>query len=279
MPVSPSEFEYLQRMLYKQAGLVLDKGKEYLVEARLIPLARSEGFPSFNVMIDTMKKSLTSDLHKKVVEAMTTNETSFFRDLHPFESLKNQIMPALISRRTKERRLNFWCGAASTGQEPYSISMMLREHFPTILSWDFKFLATDLNTEVLERARSGPYRQMEVNRGLPAPLLVKYFREKSTLWEIHEDIRKMVDYREMNLAETWLPMAKLDVVFLRNVMIYFDIEMKKTILKKIRSMLAPDGYLFLGGAETTVNLDDGFEPVVYGRATCYRLVGAKILDK
>lgn len=278
MAVSVSEFEYLKTLLYKQAGLVLDPGKEYLVEARLMPLARTEGYATFNVMIDTMKKTPVGEIHKKVVEAMTTNETSFYRDLHPFESLKNLILPGLISRRAKERRLNFWCGAASTGQEPYSISMMLREHFPAVLSWDFKFLATDLNTEVLDRARLGRYRQMEVNRGLPAQLLVKYFKERATLWEIHEDIRKMVDYREMNLAETWLPMPKLDVVFLRNVMIYFDIEMKKTILKKIRSMLAPDGYLFLGGAETTVNLDDGFEPVVYGRSTCYRLIGAKNLD-
>ena len=257
--------------------MVLDKGKEYLVEARLMPLARAEGFNTFNEMIETMKKSLNSGIHKKVVEAMTTNETSFYRDLHPFESLRTLILPSLISRRAKERRLNFWCGAASTGQEPYSISMLLKEHFPTLSTWDVKFLATDLNTEVLDRARTGRYRQMEVNRGLPAPLLVKYFTEKSTLWEVREEIRKMVEYKEMNLAENWLPMPKLDVVFLRNVMIYFDIDMKKKILGKIRSLLAPDGYLFLGGAETTVNLDDQFEPVVFGRATCYRLLGAKNL--
>lgn len=271
MPVSPSEFQFLQTLLRNQAGLVLDNGKEYLVEARLAPLARIEGFATFNQMLDTLKNKPVNGMHKKVVDAMTTNETSFFRDLHPFETLRKEILPVLITRRANERRLSIWCGAASTGQEPYSIAMVLREHFPFLSSWNVKMLATDLNTEVLDRARSGRYRQMEVNRGLPAPLLVKYFRERATLWEIHEEIRKMVEFREMNLTTAWPAMPRMDVVFLRNVMIYFDVEMKKAILAKIRALLAPDGYLFLGGAETSVNLDDQFEPVTLGRATCYRL--------
>ncbi len=271
MPVAPHEFQYLSTLLRSSAGLVLDAGKEYLVEARLAPLATTEGFKSLNEMIATARISPINGMHRKIVDAMTTNETSFFRDFHPFETLRTNIFPALIARRASRRTLNIWCGAASTGQEPYSIAMVMHEHFPWLSNWTVRMLATDLNTEVLDRARSGRFRQLEVNRGLPAPLLVKYFHKRATLWEIRDEIRRMVDFREMNLATSWPSMPRLDLVFLRNVMIYFDTDMKRTILGKIRSLLEPDGYLFLGSSETTINLDDQFEPVTLDKTTCYKL--------
>jgi chemotaxis protein methyltransferase CheR len=274
MPVTPSEFSYIQTLIRNHAGLVLDPGKEYLVDSRLDPLARSEGFATIGAMLEKIRLQPLNGTHRKIVDAMTTNETSFFRDIHPFEALKKEIVPGLISRRASERQLNIWCGAASTGQEPYSIAILLREHFPLLASWKIRMLATDINNEVLERARSGRYRQMEVNRGLPAPLLVKYFKDNASIWEIREDIRAMIEFREMNLIQTWWPMPKLDLVFLRNVMIYFDVETKKMILGKIRSLLSPDGFLFLGSAETTLNLDDNFESVMFGKVMCYRLRSA-----
>jgi len=271
MAVLSADFQYLQLLLHVNAGLVLDKGKEYLVEARLDPLARIEGFASIGALIDSIRHKPLNGIHRKVIDAMTTNETSFFRDFYPFEALRTDVIPQLISKGGLQRRLNIWCGAASTGQEPYSIAMLLREHFPTLAGWTIRMLATDINAEVIQRAKSGRYRQMEVNRGLPAPMLVKYFRERAAMWEIREDIRAMVEFREMNLTQPWPALPKCELVFLRNVMIYFDVETKRAILAKIRNILAPGGYLFLGNAETTLNLDDHYERAVFGKVVCYKL--------
>jgi chemotaxis protein methyltransferase CheR len=210
-------------------------------------------------------------LHRKVVDAMTTNETSFFRDIHPFDMLKKYLLPELISRNSAKRQLNFWCGATSTGQEPYSVMMTIAENFPELLAWDFKFVSTDLCTNVLARAKTGRFSQLEVNRGLPAALLTKYFSRQGTEWEFRADLRKRFDFRELNLVQEWPWMPPLDVVFLRNVLIYFDIETKKSILAKVRRFLRPGGYLLLGGAETTLNIDDAFERVAFDRTACYRL--------
>jgi chemotaxis protein methyltransferase CheR len=185
--------------------------------------------------------------------------------------LRKSIIPELIARRSQERQLNFWCGAASTGQEVYSVLMLISEHFPELLKWDFKFIATDLCGEVLNRARSGRFNQLEVNRGLPATLLVKYFTRQNGEWEIREDLRRRVEFREMNLVKEWPLLPSLDIVFLRNVLIYFDVETKKTILGKIRRLLKPGAYLMLGGAETTFNVDDAFERTVIDKTTCYRV--------
>jgi chemotaxis protein methyltransferase CheR len=210
-------------------------------------------------------------LHRQAVEALTTNETSFFRDFHPFEALKKFALPDLIARRAAERELSIWCAACSSGQEPYSLAMLIREGFPQLASWKVTILGTDLSTEILARAREGRYSQLEVNRGLPASLLVKYFQKQGGEWYLRDDIRRMVDYQSVNLASAWPFLLPVDVVMMRNVLIYFGVETKKEILAKMRRVLKPDGYLFLGAAETTFSIDDSFELVQFERATCYRV--------
>ena len=264
------DFDFVRSYVRDQAAIVLEPGKEYLVESRLQTLARKEQIASVDELVAQLRAKPNSPLHRKVVDAMTTNETSFFRDIHPFDALRKSILPELLARNGQERKLNFWCGAASTGQEPYSVLMMMAEHFPALLGWDMKFIATDLSREVIARAKAGRYNQLEVNRGLPASLLVKHFTRQGAEWEIREELRKRVDYRELNLIGDWPWMPQLDIVFMRNVLIYFDIETKKAILAKIRRLLRPGGYLLLGGAETTLNLDEGFERVPLEKTTCYR---------
>jgi chemotaxis protein methyltransferase CheR len=268
------DFDYVRAFVRDEAAIVLEPGKEYLVESRLQTLARKENFTSIDELVARLRAAPKSDLYHKVIEAMTTNETSFFRDINPFEALKKTILPDLMISRAATRRLNFWCGAASTGQEPFSVMMLIAENFPELLKWDLKFIATDINTEVLTRARTGRYSQLEMNRGLPATLLVKYFGRKDGEWEFREDLRRRVEFREMNLVKTWPVFPPMDVVFLRNVLIYFDVETKKTIFTQIRRLLRPDGYLLLGGAETTFNVDDSFERALIEKTSCYRLKAA-----
>lgn len=268
--MKPADFDYVRNYVRSQAAIVIEPGKEYLVESRLATLARKEKIASIDLLVEQLRARPGSELHRRVVDAMTTNETSFFRDINPFEALKKHILPELIEKRRTERQLNFWCGAASTGQECYSVLMTLAENFPEVLQWNFNFVATDLSLEVLAQAQSGLYSQLEVNRGLPATLLVKYFKRNGSSWEFDPVLRKKVVFKELNLTHTWPFMPAMDVVFLRNVLIYFDVETKKTILAKVRRLLRPGGYLFLGGAETTLNLDDAFERVVFDKATCYR---------
>ena len=265
------DFDYIRNFVRDQAAIVLEPGKEYLVESRLQTLAREENLNSLDALIGKLRADPKNGLHRKVVDAMTTNETSFFRDFHPFEALRKSLLPELMARRAQERQLHYWCGAASTGQEPYSVLMLLAEHFPELLQWDFKFIATDLCGKVLARARSGRFNQLEVNRGLPAPLLVKYFVRQGAEWEFREDLRRRVEFRELNLVKDWPCLPLLDIVFLRNVMIYFDVETKKAILANARRLLRPGGYLLLGGAETTFNVDDAFERVTFDKTSCYRV--------
>jgi len=266
------DFDYVREYVREQAAIVLEPGKEYLVESRLHTLARREKIESPDHLVAQLRASpKSSELHRKVVDAMTTNETSFFRDIHPFEGLKAHILPALMKLRGADCQLNVWCGAASTGQEPFSVMMTIAENFPELLKWNLKYIATELCQDAMARAKAGRFSQLEVNRGLPASLLVKYFSRQGAEWEFREDLRKRVDFREMNLIKEWVWMPPLDIVFLRNVLIYFDIPTKKTILAKVRKLLRPGGFLLLGGAETTFNLDDSFERVVFDKTTCYRV--------
>ena len=266
-----TDFDYVRAYVRDQAAIVIEPGKEYLVESRLQTLARKENIVSIEALVQEMRADPNHGLHRKVLDAMTTNETSFFRDLHPFEVLRKTILPELIAKRGADRQLNIWCGAASTGQESYSVMLLIAEHFPDLLQWQLSFTATDLCKEVLARARSGRFSQLEVNRGLPAALLIKHFTRQGDDWEFSDALRRRVDFKEMNLIKDWLLMPPLDIVFMRNVLIYFDVETKRVILGKIRAMLRPGGYLFLGGAETTLNLDDAFERVAFEKTTCYRV--------
>lgn len=276
MPITSAEFEYVRTMIYAKAGIVLEPGKEYLVETRLAAVVRREKLPGVSQLIARLKGSAHDPLHKAVLDCMTTNETSFFRDIKPFEALKANVIPDLMKRRMATRTLNFWCAAASTGQEPYTICMTLREHFPQLADWRMTFVATDLSRDVLEKARSGRYSQMEVNRGLPAAYLVKYFQRAGMEWQIKDEIRRMVEFRELNLLEPLPAMGMLDVVFIRNVLIYFDVPTKQQIFKKIRAVLRPDGYMFLGGAETTLNVDESFARCGLDHSGCYALKTATL---
>lgn len=271
MTIKSADFDYLSNLVRERSAIVLEHGKEYLVEARLTPLAGREGFGSLEALIAHLRANHFNGTHRKVVEAMTTNETTFFRDLNPFEMLKKVLLPALIEKRQAARSLTIWSAACSSGQEPYSIAMLMRENFPALASWDVRILATDISQEMLARTCAGRYNQMEINRGLPAALLVKYFERQGLEWQIKPDLRAMLEVRELNLAEPWTQLPPVDVIFIRNVLIYFDIEMKKLVLRKLRQVLRPGGYLFLGGAETTLNLDSAFTRVNYDKAICYQV--------
>jgi chemotaxis protein methyltransferase CheR len=270
MPINSADFEFVRSLVLAQAGIVLEPGKEYLVESRLQPIVRREGLGSLDELVAKLRSPMGGGLNHKVVDAMTTNETTFFRDVDPFEALRKFVIPGLIESKKLTRRLSIWYAASSTGQEPYSVSMLIREHFPQLLSWDLQQLATDISPSVLARAREGRYSQIEINRGLPANYLIKYFTKMGNDWQLSDAVRRMVRFEELNLIRPWPAMADVDIVMIRNVMIYFDIEAKKQILGRIRRILNPDGYLFLGGAETTMNLDDTFARQQYERAGCYR---------
>lgn len=270
-------FDYFRELVLSRSAIVLEAGKEYLVESRLAPVARQHGFATLDELAAAMRRVPFGAMHRQTVEAMTTNETSFFRDIHPFDALRKAVLPELIARKSAKRELNIWCGAASTGQEPYSVAMLLREHFPELRSWKLTFLATDIATNVLARARAGRYTQLEVNRGLPAPLLVKHFAKDGTEWQISDDIRGMVEFRELNLIDPWPAMPTIDVVFMRNVLIYFDVTTKRQILDRVRRVMSPQGYLLFGSAETTMGLDQQLDRFQYERGITYRPSGAAAL--
>jgi chemotaxis protein methyltransferase CheR len=271
MAITASEFEYIRRLVLDQSAIVLEEDKQYLAESRLLPLARREGFDSIGSMVAWLGGKKFDGLQRKVVEAMTTNETSFFRDFYPFEALRNSILPELMTKRASSKGLNFWSAACSSGQEPYSLAILLQEDFAELAEWSVRIIATELSAEMLARAREGRYSQLEVNRGLPASLLVKHFRQHGSDWQIRESLRRRVEFQIVNLAEAWPLLPPMDVVLMRNVLIYFGVETKKRILSKIRQLLKPDGSLFLGAAETTFNLDDAFERVQFDRTICYRV--------
>jgi chemotaxis protein methyltransferase CheR len=271
MGISVPEFEYLRKLLRDNAAIVLDADKQYLAESRLAPLINREGFSSVQTMLAQMRVRPSGELHRKVLDAMTNNETWFFRDGDPFEALQTTLMAELLQKRERERKLTIWSAAASSGQEAYSVGMMIRERFPGLLAWNLEILATDISAQILQRAEQGRYSQLEVNRGLPIRLLTKYFEQRGIEWEISVAVRRMITFRLMNLAEPWVNIPQTDIMFLRNVMIYFDVETKRKILARAARILAPDGYLFLGCAETTLNLSDEFERVQCGKMFCYRL--------
>ena len=272
--VNTSTFDFLCNFVREKSAIVLEPSKAYLVESRLNPVARENGLPSLDELVVALKKPGSRDLATKVIDAMTTNESSFFRDLQPFEALKTVIIPELMEKRAKERTLNIWSNACSSGQEVYSIAMLLRESFPALAGWKVRLIASDLSTAILKKAQEGVFNQTEVNRGLPMPMLLKYFSKCGLHWQIKEDVRKSIEFREVNLIESWPPtLPMMDIVFLRNVLIYFSPETKTKILNKVRLVLQTDGCLFLGGAETTMNLNTKFVRSSVGKTSYYRPTG------
>lgn len=266
-----NDINYIRELVRRHSAIVLEPDKAYLIETRLAPLAQQTGFASLQELIAALRSNTVQGLLGRVMEAITTHETSFFRDLHPFETLRTQVLPDLIARRQPGQALTMWCAACSSGQEPFSVAMLLHEHFPTLVRGRLRIIATDLSNTILARAREGLYSQIEINRGLPAALLTKYFDKQGLRWRLKPDIRRMVEFQQGNLAEPWPLLPPMDIVFMRNVLIYFGLETKKSILARIRGILKPDGYLFLGTSETTLNLDAAFEPIPMGKTLCYKL--------
>ena len=259
--MTPNDFQYLRKMLKDRSGLVLSADKQYLVESRLLPIARRTGASSLSELVAKLQRPDAERLTVEVVEAMTTNESFFFRDKIPFEHFRETMLPALLSARAAERRIRIWCAAAATGQEPYSLAMMLKEMAAKLVGWRVEIMATDLATEVIDKAKTGIYTQFEVQRGLPIQLLVKYFTQTGDMWQVAPEIRAMVHYRPLNLLRDFSNLGTFDVVFCRNVLIYFDQETKIDVLERIARITAPDGFLTLGAAETVVGLTDAFKPI------------------
>jgi chemotaxis protein methyltransferase CheR len=275
--ISSSAFNFVSDLVKQEAAIVIGPGKEYLVESRLLPLAREAGLEDVGSLVNRMQSRPDDRLRRQVVEAMTTNETSFFRDRDPFNALSQIVLPDLCRKRGATHRITIWSAACSTGQEPYSIAMAALDH-PLITSeWAVEVLATDINEEILQRAGEGRFSQLEVNRGLPASMLVRHFERSETDWKVVPAVRSMVRFKALNLAEPF-DLQFMDVVFLRNVLIYFDAATKTEVLQRVRRVMKPDGYLFLGGSETTLGLDDGFERVTLGNTTAYRPRGAGPVD-
>jgi chemotaxis protein methyltransferase CheR len=257
--------------MHDRAAIVLEPGKEYLALSRLDPIAREAGVASVAALVDVLRaESDASRLHERVVDALTTNETTFFRDHNPFESLRTHVLPDLIGERRRSRSLAIWSAGCSSGQEPYSIAMAVREHFPELLTWRLTILGTDISPSVLDRARRGHYGQLEVNRGLPAHLLVRHFTRAGMEWEIEEPIRRMVRFERHNLVGEWPVLPTFDLILMRNVMIYFDADAKRRVLARVHAQLAPHGYLLLGASETTYKLSDDFDRDPDGRTVWYR---------
>jgi chemotaxis protein methyltransferase CheR len=258
--VTPLDYEYLRKLLKERSGLDLSADKQYLVESRLVPLARRASLPGIPELVQKMKGVGADALTAEVVEAMTTNETFFFRDKIPFDHLKEAVLPALIRARAARRSLRIWCAASSTGQEPYSIAMCIKEMGAALAGWRTEIVATDLSLAVLEKSKAGIFSQFEVQRGLPIQLLVKYFTQSGELWQLNADIRAMVQFRQLNLLHDFSHLGTFDVIFCRNVLIYFDQATKANIFARLAKMLEPDGVLALGAAETVVGITNVFKP-------------------
>jgi len=263
--VTPFDYDYLRGRLKARSGLVLSADKHYLVESRLLPIARKAGLNGLGELVALLRTDRDEKLMTAVVEAMTTNETFFFRDKVPFEHFRSTIMPMLLASRRASRRIRIWCAAASTGQEPYSLAMCLKAMGREIAGWHIEILATDISNEVLEKAENGLYSQFEVQRGLPIDLLVKYFTRCGELWQLAPELRAMITYRQFNLLDDFSQFGIFDAIYCRNVLIYFDPETKIDVLDRLARNCAVDGFLVLGAAETVIGLTDSFKSVAERR--------------
>jgi len=259
--VSPFDYKFLRQLLKERSGLMLGDDKDYLVEARLMPVARRAGSRSLAELVRRLRAPEGEALIVEVVEAMMINESFFFRDRLPFDRLRDTVLPALIAARVESRRLRIWSAASSTGQEPYSLAMLVKEFAPRLAGWAVEIAASDISNEVTEKARTGLYTQFEVQRGLPIHLLMTHFERGDDRWRIAADLREMVRFQQQNLLDDFSALGRFDVVFLRNVLIYFDQATKADVLRRVAGVLAPDGYLLLGAAETVVGVSDHFQPL------------------
>jgi chemotaxis protein methyltransferase CheR len=267
VPITGSEFEFVRTLVRREAAIVLEPGKEYLVESRLLPLARAAGDRDVSAYVARAQRDRTE--HPRIVEALTTNETSWFRDSSPFQAFEQRMLPEVLASRTDDRVLRVWSAACSSGQEAYTVAMIAHDRLAAA-GWRLEITATDISEEMLARGRAGRYSQLEVNRGLPATHLVKHFQRVGADWQVSDQLRRCVRWSRLNLAAPFPPGTRYDVVFLRNVLIYFDTATKRDILQRTARTMRPDGYLLLGGAETTLGVDEAWERVVIGRSAAYK---------
>ena len=271
MPLSPSEFEQIRKIVQESSGIVLDPGKQMMVEQKLKAVAEELGKGSPDAVAREVISSPRSSTSQSLVEALITPETGFFRDNRSFMALKEAVLPSLIEKRAATRTLNLWSAGCSSGQEPYSILMMMQENFPQLKGWTIRFIASDISTKVLSKAREGSYSQLEMNRGLPAPLLLKYFQKSGLQWQLKPALRSMVEFRDLNLVKPWPPLPSMDIIFMRNVLVYFQPDTKRKILEQVAGKMNKDGYLFMGLAEIPMTPDNRFQKFDYDRSGCFIL--------
>jgi len=270
--MNSDEFEFFATFLRQRSGISLDANKAYLIESRMLSLIEERGIGSLSTLVAQLRSESDPILEDRVVDEMTTNETAFFRDVRPFDMLTDYMIPALLESRSTERRLQIWSAGCSTGQEPYCIAMTLKENFPQLADWTVNIVATDICETAIEQAQEGSYSQLEVNRGLPQEMLDKYFTKSGVRWKLDKDLREMVEFRKLNLIAPITDIPAADIVFIRNVLIYFDLDLQRETLSRVRSLMNPRSYLVLGCAETTLNVDDCFERIEdLPRSGCYRL--------
>lgn len=271
--MKPEDFDFIAAILKEESGLVLSRDKAYLMESRLLPVARKNNLKNLEELVNVVRGKDKS-LLKDVIEAMTTNESFFFRDTRPFDQFRKIVLPHMLENRAAKKSFKIWCAACSSGQEPYSLAMILKEEAAKLAGWKIDIVATDLSTEILSKAKEGKYSQFEVQRGLPVQLLIKYFKKEGDGWVIDPSIKSMVSYKEFNLLNDYKGLGSFDVVFCRNVLIYFDQETKTKVLSKVSDVMVKDGFLYLGGAETVLGISDKFKPLS-GQRGIYSLSDAK----
>lgn len=270
----PEDFDFIAKLLKDRSGLVITRDKAYLLESRLTPVARKRGLKGLDDLVASLRTA-GEDLLREVTEAMTTNESFFFRDIKPFDQFKDVVLPAMLQTRASRKSFRIWSAASSSGQEAYSLAMILKEEAPRMPGWKVEIVGTDISTEMLEKAKAGLYSQFEVQRGLPIQLLVKYFKKNNEMWQIDPAIRAMVQFREYNLLHDLKSLGQFDVVFCRNVLIYFDQPTKTRVLDNMSKVMPEDGFLYLGGAETVLGISDKFKPIPEQRGIyCRTMAGS-----
>ncbi|HEX8497056.1 MAG TPA: protein-glutamate O-methyltransferase CheR [Actinomycetales bacterium] len=270
MTITADAFTFVSDLVRRESAIVLGPGKEYLVESRLLPLARANGDLNIEAYVAKARQQPTGPFPRQIVEALTTNETSWMRDSEPFLALRDVVVPELIAKRGSSRRLRVWCAASSSGQEPYSVAMVLAD-MPQLAGWSIEIIGSDLSHEMVDRCRAGRYSQLEMNRGLPATQLVRHFTREGAFFRVNPALAAMTSFRQVNLVRPLPPMGVFDIVFCRNVLIYFDTPTKRDVLRKVRQVMAPDGVLYLGAAEMTMGVDDAWERVAIGRSSVHRI--------
>lgn len=270
MILTPPDIELLSGIVAEYSGNMIAPRQAYMLEKQLAPIAKSNGLADVPALVQEVRRSKNPNLSTQIAEAVTVNETSFFRDAHPFEALKKKIIPDLVAANQSRREIRIWCAACASGQEPYTLAMVIRENFPQLSNWNIKIIATDISNEMLDKCRSGEYSQLEVNRGLPARTLVRFFDRSGSQWRAKPELRNMIEFSRLNLTSPFASLGQFDIVFIRNVLIYFDKPTKQDILTRVRGVLRPDSYLFIGSVESTIGFNVPYRREEIDATVCYR---------